>query len=131
MNNPLVIFDGDCGFCHWSATWLAKTDRKKQLRFTASTSSTAKRYLDFFGIEKLPDETIVFISEGNYFVKSKAIFQILKTIDRFALLRLLLRIFPKKISDFGYDIIASHRKKLMQKKCLIPSPEIRHQFIED
>ncbi len=129
MNSPILIFDGDCLFCNWVAYYLAKADKQDYFKFVASTSEIGKQIIEQNKLENIASQTVIVKIGDDFFLKSEAIYTFLKRSKRYPMIRFLVRLFPRVISDFFYDVIAKRRKNITFQKCSIPEPEIRKKFL--
>ena len=127
----IVCFDGICGICNEWVDFVIRIDEKRALRYTPLQSEAIGPYLVQFGIDPKKLETIVFIKKGEVFLKSDAVFEIIKVADWNAWLVPILKIFPKPLRNFVYDIVAKNRYLIMKPKenCRIPTPEEKDLFI--
>ena len=77
-------------------------------------------------------DSIVLIKENNIFYESEAINHILKDLDKFYLLQLVLNVTPTFISNFFYKIIANNRYKIFGKKdkCELPKKNQISKFLK-
>ena len=84
-----------------------------------------------FGIDPDKLETIIFIKRGEVFLKSDAVFEIIRVVDWNAWSLAVLRIFPRSLRNFIYDIVAKNRYRIMKPKesCRVPSTEEKDLFI--
>lgn len=131
MNNRVLLYDGDCGFCNFWVKWVLKNDRSKTIHFAPLQGKFGKEFLAKNGFSLTDFNTLYFIEKENeYYTKLDAVIKmgsIMKGV--FGLLQ-LLKIIPKFIRDFIYDNVAKNRKKLMSNNCFLPTKEERARFIE-
>ena len=119
-----VLFDGDCGLCHWAVRFIAPKDRNKNFCFVPLNSSFGIQLLRERGLyleEKtngaLPLDSVILIDPNKaYYIKSEAIIQILKLLPYWHLIGVLIQCVPSKISDFCYDYTAKNRTKWFGSK---------------
>jgi predicted DCC family thiol-disulfide oxidoreductase YuxK len=104
---PLILFDGDCGFCNQSIQWISQLDKKGILYYIRANSKLGKAILAFFDPPEKAEDTVFFVAEGKIYWKSEAILQILYWVEfGFAI---GLRYVPLFIRDFFYDTVAKYR----------------------
>lgn len=128
-NKFYVIFDGTCGFCNTSAIYIAKRDLNNQFILVSNASDFGKALLHNYGIEKIAPHSIIYLEHGEVNIKSKAIQKILEKLPGHRPLKILLRITPRFVQDFFYDVIANIRRLLPKKaNCTIPEPHLRDKF---
>lgn len=124
----IVIYDGMCGFCDSSIQFILENKPSENLRFASFQSEIGKALLLNFNIQATLD-SIILIENENHFKKSRAFFKILKYVNSPLSYFKYLNFIPSKVTDFGYDIIAKHRYKLMTQKCRLLSEKERAYFL--
>ena len=110
--DKIVFYDGDCGLCQRSISFLAKIDKKKELIFAPLNGDTYNLYFQ----KSSNLSTVVFYHQQAISVKSEAIIEVFKSLGGLKKMALLLRIFPLKFRDMIYDLIADRRKNVL---CII------------
>ena len=128
MKKDIIVFDGLCVMCNSFFKWVLKNDKDDKYLFTNIQSNFYKKNMD---INKSID-SIILIKESNVFYESEAIKYILKDLDKFFLLQLVLNVTPKFISNFFYKIIANNRYKIFGKKdkCELPNKNLLSKFLK-
>ena len=106
--DKIVFYDGDCGLCQRSISFLAKIDKKKELIFAPLNGDTYNLYFQ----KSSNLSTVVFYHQQAISVKSEAIIEVFKSLGGLKKMALLLRIFPLKFRDMIYDLIADRRKNV-------------------
>ncbi|MBK9294736.1 MAG: DUF393 domain-containing protein [Oligoflexia bacterium] len=125
----VVFFDGFCHLCNGLIDFLIKIDSQKKLMFAPLQGKTFKQVVRI----NLNPDTIVFILNGQVFLKSQAVIKIFFHVGGFwKLFSVLLSIMPLFVRDFFYDLIANNRYKLFGKKshCRLPAAEEKERFLE-
>ena len=128
---PLILFDGICNLCNSSVQFVLKKDKNKQFKFASIQSDAAKEILLQFSKNNSDLDSIILIYNGRRYEKSSAILRIGKLLGGFYSLGMVFWLIPKPIRDWVYDYIAKNRYKWYGKKdqCMIPTPEIKNQFL--
>ena len=128
MKKDIIVFDGLCVMCNSFFKWVLKNDIDDKYLFANIQSNFYKKNMD---INKSID-SIILIKESNVFYESEAIKYILKDLDKFFLLQLVLNVTPKFISNFFYKIIANNRYKIFGKKdkCELPNKNLISKFLK-
>ena len=128
MKKDIIVFDGLCVMCNSFFKWVLKNDKDDKYLFANIQSNFYKKNMD---INKSID-SIILIKESNVFYESEAIKYILKDLDKFFLLQLVLNVTPKFISNFFYKIIANNRYKIFGKKnkCELPNKNLLSKFLK-
>ena len=102
----IVIYDSNCGFCNKIANYLKGKDYNNQITWICRESTESLHHYTTYSINK-KEESIILISNNQYYIKSEAVFFILKKLNIKYFLVFL--IFPRKLKDFIYDVISKNR----------------------
>ena len=129
-NEKLLLFDGVCNLCNSLVLFIIKRDPKSQFKFAALQSACAQTFLKKFGLESANLNSIVYIKDEKYFLKSSAILYTLRDLGGVWKFFFILIVIPKFIRDFLYNLIAKSRYRIFGKKesCMIPNPKISERF---
>lgn len=131
-NKKFILFDDVCKFCNSYINLLIRIDSKDQFRFIALNSNLGVALCNELKINcDHLDSIILYDPKSGFFVKSKAIFEIIKNLGGMYQLLLLFRIMPITITDFLYDVFAKNRYLLFGKKqeCPLPDLKVRDKFL--
>ncbi len=131
-NKKIILFDGICNLCNAWIRFLIKHDTNDVFRYVSIQSNLGQQIIEMLEIDvSKTDSIILYEKEKNYYIKSKAIFKITKTLGRFFLILNLFSIIPKFITDYIYELIAKNRYKWFGKKdfCSIPNKENLSKFL--
>jgi predicted DCC family thiol-disulfide oxidoreductase YuxK len=134
---PVVFFDGACGFCHRSVAFLLARDRAGRLRFAHLQGGFAARVLppDFRDVG--PDGFVVLLepAAGNRISRrSEAVFRALgylpapwRWVGALATLRPLL-----PLADVAYRFVVHRRTSWFGRtdQCAVPDARLRARFLE-
>ena len=125
--NEIIVFDGECLICNRFYKWVLRSDKKNVFMFTNIQS---KFYSENSNIDKSKDSIIV-ITKNKLLYDCDAIVYILKTTKTQLVIRFVISIFPRFVSNFFYQIIARNRYDFFGKKdtCYIPSKAELKRFI--
>lgn len=127
--NPIVFYDGDCGFCNSSVRFILN-HKKKEFYFVALQSGRAKELLSKFGIE-IKLDTIYYLNNGQLYTRSSAALQISRRLKGLWPMLFVFYIIPKFLRDPFYNFIAKRRHKIRAGYCMIPKPEDQQFFLKD
>lgn len=118
---PIVLYDGICNLCGSVVLFIIRIDKNKQFRFYAFQSSIGMKIMNRSGLSTAKMESVILIRNRKIYKKSKAIFQILEDIGGFWKILLIFKIFPERMNNYLYDLIARKRYLIFGKKkeCLI------------
>ncbi len=129
--SKVILFDGECNFCNYFVNLLIKYDHNDKFLFAPLNSDFGKRQLEILGIKHLSNDTLVLIEGKNSYIKSDAVIVILRELNNWTKLFLIIKYLRKKLRDLLYDLIAKNRKEFILRKnyCLIPDDKIKKKFI--
>lgn len=135
MNNTkegIVLFDGVCNLCNYLLHFIIKRDPGAKFRFAALQTMIGQQLLMEKQILSANSNSVVYIRDGNCFIKSSAILYILLDLGGVWKIFYVFIILPPFIRDFVYTIIARTRYKIFGKRdtCMIPTSEIRDRFLD-
>ena len=131
-HNHVVLFDGVCNLCNGFVQFLIKRDKQAMLRFASLQSEYGQRRMNHGPADLREADSVVFIQNGNYFVRSEAALRILIRLGGIWRLAYIGFIFPSFIRDAVYNWVARNRYGWFGRKdqCMVPSPEWSKWFIE-
>ncbi len=121
----LIFYDGECGLCDAVVQWVLKKDKHKKFVFAPLQGETAKQWLP-----QPPEIDSVYLIQNfsdkmpKVYVKSQAAFKILWELGGIFSVPGLFSFLPPFLFDWGYDLVASHRKKWFPPiSCVIPNKD--------
>ncbi|GIR98339.1 MAG: thiol-disulfide oxidoreductase [Flavobacteriaceae bacterium] len=124
----IVVFDGVCVLCNRFFNWLIKNDKDEKFMYTNFQSDFSKK-----NNLKLKDINSVAVikTNGEKIYKVQAVYYILKKIDRYFIVQILLKLLPLFLTNICYDLIANFRYRIFGKyeTCIIPNENVRKNFI--
>lgn len=135
MNNPVIFYDGVCGFCNRSVRIILAHDRDGVFRFAPLQSSfgqaLTKRHPQLLGVD-----SIVLLETQNGIervsIKSDAVLRVAALLGGGWRVFLLARLIPVRFRNLFYDLFARNRYRLFGKYevCPLPSQEVRERFLD-
>jgi predicted DCC family thiol-disulfide oxidoreductase YuxK len=130
-DKKIVLFDGVCNYCNDKINFIIKNDNQDVFRFVALQSETGQKIIKYLGIDSSLDSIILYEPGYAYFIKSEAVFRIIKYLSSSVRLLLLFNFIPTSIKNVFYDIIAKNRYNWYGKKesCMMPTEEVKRKFI--
>ena len=132
----VVLYDGDCGFCHASVQWLLRLDSRGGFAYAALQGETAERLRTAH--PELPhdlDSVVLVESFGRpaerVWWRSHAVFRICSLLGGVYALPGLLRFLPRRLTDYLYNQLARVRHRLMPapESCQLPSEAQAARFL--
>ena len=130
-DKKIVLFDGVCNYCNDKVNFIIKNDKHDVFRFVALQSETGQKIIKYLGIDVSIDSIILYEPGYAYFIKSEAVFRIIKHLSSSVRLLLFFNFIPTSIKNIFYDIIAKNRYNWYGKKesCMMPTEELKRKFI--
>lgn len=123
-----VLYDGDCGFCNRTVSFILKHERNSDIQFAPIQSTFTKDLFEKNKWEHPNLSTFYFIRENQKFERSSAVFEVLKFLKApYSWLR-IFRFIPRKITNWGYDQVAKRRQRISNSFCVLPTSEQRKRF---
>ena len=131
QDKKIILFDGVCNYCNNKVNFIIKNDSKDVFRFVALQSETGQKIIMYLGIDKTIDSIILYEPGYAYFIKSEAVFRIIKHLSSTVKLLLLFNFIPTSIKKLIYNFIAKNRYNWYGKneQCMMPSEDIIGKFI--
>jgi predicted DCC family thiol-disulfide oxidoreductase YuxK len=117
----IILFDGDCAYCNGWVKWISKRDADGRFMFASLTS---ERGLALRKKHDIPDhlDSIVLVQGEAAFTRSDAAWRVLRGLPGSALWGGLLRLVPRPLRNWGYDLVAKNRHRLgLKDECDLPA----------
>lgn len=137
MNDAILLYDGECGFCDRTVQYVLKHDRRERIRFAPLQSGFATDKVVKAGLDPQDLSSMVLIlspgaSDEKLLVRGRAALTTLHLLGGWREIPALLRFLPRFLLDWGYGIIARNRFRMggRLESCRIPSQNERSRFIE-
>lgn len=121
MEQDVILFDGDCAFCNGWVRWITKRDPHRHFRFIALGSTEGILLRKSHGV---PDsiDSIVLIKGKDTFTRSDAAWRVLSELPSWGFAARMVRVIPRPLRNWGYDLIARNRHRLgLKDECDLPS----------
>lgn len=150
MNSPaigdrdLVFYDGECALCHATVRFLSARDEEGERyifapiggdtfgEVMAGEGDTFGQVTDAEDESRLPDSIIVRTTDDRVLVRSTAVAHLLSRLTGpWPAVASALSMIPRPVRDFGYDVVARVRRRLLRKPdnwCPVVPPEQRERF---
>lgn len=131
----LLLYDGECGFCHRGVSFVLRHDKRDRFRFAPLQSRAGRAWVARFGDD--PDDIatvrIVVDHEGpapRMLTRGRAGVFILDQLGGAWRAGNALRVLPTALLDWGYGLVARNRHRLAGDACPLPPPEARWKFVD-
>ena len=133
----LLLYDGECGFCHGAVRFVLARDRRGLFRFAALQSAAAAAALAPFG-GRPADLTSFYVIERYrggtpaLHCRAGAVWVVAQVLGWPWRLVTVLRLLPQPWLDAAYDMVARHRHRIVgtADACLVPGPGDRARFLD-
>ncbi len=115
MTKKIVIFDGDCAFCNESVLFILKRSRDHDIFVCSSQSESGEQLIQYHKITDSPEDTLIYIENNKVYVRSNAVLQLCKSLNKLYPLLFVFKIIPRPLRDAIYNLVAKHRKRIIKK----------------
>jgi predicted DCC family thiol-disulfide oxidoreductase YuxK len=110
-------------------------DSQQAFRFAPLSSDCFASQVNQDVRSRLPDSLVVQMANGDVYIRSEAVIQILSQLGGlWRGVALLLRFMPKPVRDWGYDWVGAHRHTFFsrpQQLCPLVPAELQSRFARD
>ena len=111
---PVLLYDGLCGFCDGTVQFILRHDRRGTMQFATLQGEMGQRVL-----ARIPAlagvDSLVLVEGERVHIRSDAALRIADYLGGAWSLARVLRLVPRAIRDWGYDLFARHRYRLVGK----------------
>ena len=117
----LILFDGDCAYCNGWVRWIGRRDTRRRFRSVPLTSDEGLALRTRYNVPDAVD-SIVLVKDGRAYLRSDAAWRVLAALPGWGLVATLLRLVPRFLRNWGYNLVAKNRHRLgMDDSCDLPS----------
>jgi predicted DCC family thiol-disulfide oxidoreductase YuxK len=130
--DAIVLFDGVCNLCSRSVAFIIEHERESTLRFAAVQSKTGAELMQRHGLDPANITTFALILDNVAYTRSDAALRIARRLRGPWRLLTALRIVPRPLRDFAYDLVARNRYRWFGRRdaCMVPTPELKARFLD-
>lgn len=75
-----LLFDGECNLCHGLVRYLIRADRQRRILLATVQSVEGQAILQAFGLPTDRFDSVVYVEQGRYWLRSAALFQALRQL---------------------------------------------------
>lgn len=136
-SEPVLLYDGSCGFCAESVQLILRHEKRRDLRFAALDSAFGRavmsRHTELSGTDSAVwFEPATRDRPERVLVRSSAALEVARYLGGVWRLAGIARLVPGRLRDALYDLVARHRHSLgaNDSHCLVPSAADRARFID-
>ncbi|HRN53452.1 MAG TPA: DCC1-like thiol-disulfide oxidoreductase family protein [Gemmatimonadaceae bacterium] len=126
-DGPILVYDGDCGFCARSLQFVLQHDRRGVVRFAARDGDAGRALRERHALQAVESLLWVDTRDGRevVYIYSDAVLQTARYLGGvYAFLGTLGGVVPRLLRDPVYNFIAKVRKRIMggAAACHLPAP---------
>lgn len=127
---PILLFDGECGFCNRSVQFILRREKNKTLHFAALQSEAGIALRRYFEIEENTDSMIL-IKDHSAFIKSCAALRVTRYMKGLWPLMMIFIVIPPFLRNLVYNFIAKRRMRWFGRveSCALLKNEDRDRFL--
>jgi len=128
--NPILFYDGSCGFCQRSVQFILQHERNETIHFAALESEFANRVKEQYPLFAEVD-SIVVLNGKELLIESDAVFELASYLSAPFQFAQYARVIPKLFRDPIYRLVSKNRHRFVRNNntCLVPSAEQRKRFL--
>tara|TARA_B100000963_G_C22577075_1_gene648952 strand:+ start:1020 stop:1433 length:414 start_codon:yes stop_codon:yes gene_type:complete len=128
----IIIFDGICNMCIWSARFIISRDNNNFFLLTSNQSKLGIELIKKYKIDLKKNDSIFLLVNNKVLMRSSAFFFIISHIKTSWKILLIFYPLPRFLTDFFYNIIAKYRYIFFgkRKKCILPNELTKTKFIK-
>jgi len=129
--HPVIVFDGVCNLCNGLVDFIIRHDPNAIFRFAALQTKAGEELRRETGVKYIDADAVMLIEGKDWTVKSDAVIRIGGILGGPWRITALFRIFPRRMRDVLYDVIAAHRYRWfgMRDSCSLPDEKTRRRFL--
>jgi predicted DCC family thiol-disulfide oxidoreductase YuxK len=127
-DGPILVYDGDCGFCTRSVQFVLQHDRRGTARFAARDGEAGRAVRERHKLHEV--ESLLWVERRDgverVFIYSDAVLETARYLGGvYGLLAALGRVVPRVLRDPVYNAIARVRKRILRgaPACHLPRPD--------
>lgn len=128
--NPILFYDGSCGFCQRSVQFILQHERNETIHFAALESEFANQAKEQYPLFAKAD-SIVLLKGKELLIESDAVFELASYLNRPFQFAQYARVIPKFFRDPIYRFVSKNRQRFVRNNntCLVPSAQQRKRFL--
>ena len=129
---PILLFDGECGFCNKSVQFFLKHEKNKAMHFAPLQSKVGQELKAYFEIDNKID-SIILIKDYSAYIKSCAGLRLTLYMKGLWPLMTVFLVIPPFLRNMVYDAIAKRRMKIAGRieSCSLISQEDKKRFLDN
>ena len=132
QDQPLLLFDGECGLCSRAVQFILRRDRRQRMLFAPLQSAVGREVLVAAGLDpEILASLVLRTGDGEVLLRSDAALRAAAELARPWCWVTALRWVPRPLRDGCYRLIARYRHRMFRPpaSCHVPEPEVAHRFL--
>jgi len=128
---PMLVFDGDCAFCHRAVRFILGHERRNDLLFVPRATPRGVALREQYGLQRV--ESLLWIEDGRAAIEWEAVSLAAAYVGGiYGRLAAVANWLPQPLLNAVYRAVARLRKRLAgpPKRCLVLSEAQRRRFVE-
>ncbi|SMO70518.1 Predicted thiol-disulfide oxidoreductase YuxK, DCC family [Saccharicrinis carchari] len=128
-NEPILLYDGECGLCSFAVQFILRYEKDKRLKFATLQSDWAKGILQNSADAPPNLDSVVLLQNNSIYIKSRALTRLTPYLKFPFNLLAIFKIIPPFVADPLYDWVARNRQRFFKPRCVIISKEQEGRFV--
>jgi predicted DCC family thiol-disulfide oxidoreductase YuxK len=127
----MLVFDGDCAFCHRAVQFILAHERRTDLLFVPRDSALGRSLREHYQLQQV--ESLLWIENEQAFTEWDSVAHTAAYVGGpYARLASVAGFLPRPLLVFGYRLIAKLRKRLAgrSRHCLLLTAAQQQRFLE-
>jgi len=127
----MLVFDGECAFCHRTVRFILGHERRGDLLFVPRATPRGVALREQYGLQRV--ESLLWIEDGRAAIEWEAVSRAAAYVGGiYARLAAAANWLPQPMLNAAYRVVARLRKRLAgaPRKCLLLTPAQQKRFLE-
>ena len=129
-HQPILLFDGECGFCNRTVQFFLQREKNKKMHFAPLESEVGKQLRKYFEIDPRID-SLILVKHHSAYIKSCAALRLAPYMKGLWPVMVIFVLIPPFLRNLVYDFIARRRKRIFGRveSCALLKNEDRSRFL--
>jgi predicted DCC family thiol-disulfide oxidoreductase YuxK len=130
-NQPILLYDGDCGFCNKAILFFLKREKNNTMHFASLQSEAGLLLKNHFELDSKIDSMIL-IKDYSAHIKSCAALRLTLYMKGLWPLIIVFVVIPPFIRNYFYDYVAKKRKSITKSiaVCQMVNDTTKSRFLD-
>ena len=127
----MLVFDGDCGFCHRAVQFILAHERRRDLLFVPRNSTLGLSLREQYHLQNV--ESLLWVEDNRAFIEWQSVAHTAAYVGGvYARLASAAGLLPDALLNAGYRLIARIRKRLAgpPRHCLLLTAAQQTRFLQ-